>query len=128
MSIPTGVPLVSRIVKNGSGGPAKNAIPVREDLGGSNIGYLPNGYVVQIVDPNWLNVGKYRHDYNNSVWVDFVGSYLDLNGSSKQVKVGGTDALTELNGHLYPVDDDPTPPPDPGVLEGTYLVTIKKVS
>lgn len=98
--IPAGIPTVLKIVKEGKGGPEKNAIPVREDLGGQNTGYLANESVVRIVNPNYAGIGKYCKLYNNTTWVQFDMGDKDL--------VPGKDGWCEKTGHLY--DYAPTPP------------------
>ena len=91
--IPKDVEKAFRVVKNGVGGPEDNAIPVREDIQGANIGWLKNGDVVIVP------VSGFRKTLGSDTWVlferdpDFLG-----------------DNWTMENSHLYPV---PAPEPKP---------------
>lgn len=97
--IPAGIPTVVRIVVRGSGGPEKNAIPAKEDLGGGTIGYLKNGTVVRIVDPTYPGISKYRKQYNGTTWVVFAETV------TQQVK--GDDIWCEETGHLVEMEEPP---------------------
>jgi hypothetical protein len=104
--IPVGIPKLTRVVKVGSGGPNKDSIPVKEDLGGSVIGYLKNGTVVRIVDPIYPGISKYRRLANGSTWVVFepVDSTLFARWN---------DIWCEENGHLFEMEPLP-PAPEEG--------------
>ena len=123
MAIPTGTPLVNRVVKGGSGGPGNDSIPVKEDLGGATIGYLKNDTIVQIVDPTWSGASKYRHAYNSTTWVDFLGGDFISRIN---------DYLCEETGHLLPVNIPPVETTTVEVIEeritnGRKFLTFKKV-
>jgi hypothetical protein len=105
--IPANIPLVVRVVKNGSGGPNKDSIPIREDLGGPTIGYLPTGFTIRIVDPAYPGAGNYRKEWAGNIWVDFIGKYVDLNGLVQVAAAGNKDYLCEETSHLYPVEEPP---------------------
>jgi hypothetical protein len=126
--IPAGVPTVTRIVKNGKGGPEANAIPVREDaMGGSITGYLPNDQVIRIVDPTYSGASHYRKVWNSSTMVQFDLGDKDL--------VKGLDGWGEENGHLYEYAVPPPPADDTTEVEvveerwtnGKHYLKLKKV-
>lgn len=110
MTIPTGIPILTMVVKNGMGGPEKNAIPAKDDLGGGVIGYLKNDTVVRVVDPTYPGISKYRRISNGTTWVVFAET------ATRQVV--GDDVWCELTGHLVAVA-----PPPPVVDEAvTYEI------
>jgi hypothetical protein len=98
--IPSGIPKVTRIVKNGMGGPNKDSIPVKEDLGGGAIGYLKNETQVNIVDPSYPGISKYRKVSNGSTWVVFEDA-------AGKLFSGLNDIWCEESGHLVEVESEP---------------------
>jgi len=114
--IASGIPTISRLVRNGAGGVNKDSIPVREDLNGEVVGYLVNGTTVRIVDPTYPGISRYRKIYNGTTWVLF-----DIHGFDM---VKGQDGWCELTGHLVEVEPVPTPEPNPTPIpESIILVT-----
>ena len=100
MPIPSGVPTIEMVVKNGRGGPQADSIPVYEDLGGERRAWLKTGTKVRIVDPSYPGISKYQKLWSGTTWVHF-----DVNGKDL---VPGEDGWCEKTGHLY----EPKPEPE----------------
>lgn len=106
MTLPSGVPTVLRIVKNGSGGPTLDSIPVYDKPGGIKLGYVKNDTVIRICSPGYDEAHHYRQLWNNTTWV-----WFDL-GQTKDL-FPGKDAWCEETGHLVEYSTDPNPSPLP---------------
>jgi hypothetical protein len=100
MPFPAGVPAVTRVIKNGKGGPNKDSLPVYEDLGGERTAYLKNDTVIKIVDPTYPGIAKYAKLWNGTMYVSFTL----FNGSDL---VPGKESWCESTGHVYAVASDP---------------------
>lgn len=100
MPLGPNLPLVTRLVRNGVGGPNKDSIPVYEDLGGARTAYLKNDTLIMIVDPAYSGIAKYARIHNGTLWVSFIL----YNGSDL---VPGQESWCEATGHLYAVASAP---------------------
>ncbi len=100
--IPSGIPKITKVVKNGMGGPNKDSIPAKEDLGSDAIGYVKTGTLVRIVDPTYPGIGHYRKLWGGSTWVVFEPVDTSL-------FKGLNDIWIEENSHLFDVEPGPEP-------------------
>jgi hypothetical protein len=100
MPFPSNLPVVTRLVKKGSGGPNKDSIPVYEDLAGARTAYLKNDSVIKIVDPSYPGISRYRKTHVGTTWVSFV----NFDGSDF---VPGQESWCEETGHLFAVASEP---------------------